>query len=152
MVFLDGLSNSYEFMMTDKSFVFSFDDVEVREREFSITKGGKALALEPKAFRALLFLLHNPQKLISKDELLNSVWGNTAVTEASLTRSIWLVRNVLKEAGDAVVLEPSEAREAVRAAAACFSSVFRAFGAMPPPRYIPPVASTFNAMLPVSAP
>ena len=30
----------------------------------------------------------------------------------------WLVRNVLKEAGDAVVLEPSEAREAVRAAAA----------------------------------
>jgi TolB-like protein/DNA-binding winged helix-turn-helix (wHTH) protein len=95
LVFLDGLSNSYEFMMTDKSFVFSFDDVEVREREFSITKGGKALALEPKAFRALLFLLHNPQKLISKDELLNSVWGNTAVTEASLTRSIWLVRNVL---------------------------------------------------------
>ncbi len=82
-------------MMTDKSFVFTFDDVEVREREFSITKGGRALALEPKAFRALLFLLHNPQKLISKDELLNSVWGNTAVTEASLTRSIWLVRNVL---------------------------------------------------------
>ena len=30
----------------------------------------------------------------------------------------WLVRNVLKEAGDAVVLEPAEAREAVRAAAA----------------------------------
>jgi predicted DNA-binding transcriptional regulator YafY len=30
----------------------------------------------------------------------------------------WLVRNVLKEAGDAVVLEPSEAREAVHAAAA----------------------------------
>jgi proteasome accessory factor C len=29
----------------------------------------------------------------------------------------WLVRNVLKEAGDAVVLEPNEAREAVRAAA-----------------------------------
>ncbi len=29
----------------------------------------------------------------------------------------WLVRNVLKEAGDAVVLEPAEAREAVRAAA-----------------------------------
>ncbi len=30
----------------------------------------------------------------------------------------WLVRNVLKEAGDAVVLEPAEAREAVRLAAA----------------------------------
>src|ERR1700733_151658 len=31
-------------------------------------------------------------------------------------------------------------------------SVFRIFGAMPPPRYIPPVASTFRAILPVSAP
>jgi proteasome accessory factor C len=35
----------------------------------------------------------------------------------------WLVRNVLKEAGDAVVLEPSEAREAVRAAAAEIEAV-----------------------------
>ncbi len=35
----------------------------------------------------------------------------------------WLVRNVLKEAGDAVVLEPAEAREAVRVAAAEIESV-----------------------------
>ncbi len=35
----------------------------------------------------------------------------------------WLVRNVLKEAGDAIVLEPAEAREAVRAAAAEIEAV-----------------------------
>ncbi len=35
----------------------------------------------------------------------------------------WLVRNVLKEAGDAVVLEPIAAREAVRAAAAEIEAV-----------------------------
>jgi len=35
----------------------------------------------------------------------------------------WLVRNVLKEAGDAVVLEPAEAREAVRVAAAEIEAV-----------------------------
>ena len=34
----------------------------------------------------------------------------------------WLVREVVKEAGDAVVLEPAEAREAVREAAARLSS------------------------------
>ena len=81
--------------MGNKSFVFRFDDVEVREREFSLTKAGKALTVEPKGFRALLFLLHNPQKLISKEELLNSVWGDAAVTEGSLTRCIWLLRSVL---------------------------------------------------------
>src|ERR1035441_7468779 len=81
--------------MGNKSFVFRFDDVEVREREVSLTKAGKASTGEPKAFRALLFLLHNPQRLISKEELLNSVWGDAAVTEGSLTRCIWLLRSVL---------------------------------------------------------
>src|SRR5713101_5578761 len=82
-------------MMGNKSFIFRFDDVEVREREFSLVKAGKVLAVEPKAFRALLLLLRNPQKLVSKEELLNSVWGATAVTEGSLTRCIWLLRRLL---------------------------------------------------------
>jgi Tol biopolymer transport system component/DNA-binding winged helix-turn-helix (wHTH) protein len=82
-------------MMANKSFVFRFSDVEVREREFSLIKAGKVLAVEPKAFRVLLLLLRNPQKLISKEELLNSVWGDTAVTDGSLTRCVWLLRRLL---------------------------------------------------------
>ena len=81
--------------MGNKSFVFRFADIEVREREFSLLKAGKVLAVEPKAFRALLLLLHTPQRLISKEELLNSVWGDTAVAEGSLTRCIWLLRRLL---------------------------------------------------------
>jgi len=81
--------------MANKSFVFRFDDFEVREREFTLVKAGQVSTVEPKAFRALLFLLHNPQKLISKEELLNGVWGDAAVTEGSLTRCIWLLRSVL---------------------------------------------------------
>src|SRR6478609_11563730 len=82
-------------MIGNKHNIFRFADVEVREREFSLLKAGKVLAVEPKAFRVLLLLLHNPQKLISKEELLNSVWGDTAVTEGSLTRCIWLLRRQL---------------------------------------------------------
>jgi hypothetical protein len=40
-------------MIVNKSFIFRFDDVEVREREFSLTKAGKVSTVEPKAFRAL---------------------------------------------------------------------------------------------------
>ena len=82
-------------MIGNKSFVFRFADIEVREHEFSLLKAGKVLAVEPKAFRVLLLLLRNPQKLISKEELLNAVWGDTAVTEGSLTRCIWLLRRQL---------------------------------------------------------
>src|SRR6478672_7437940 len=82
-------------MMGNKSFVFRFADIEVREREFSLIKSGEALPVEPKAFRLLLILLRNPQKLITKEELLNAVWGETAVSENSLTRSIALLRRLL---------------------------------------------------------
>src|ERR1700758_1150690 len=82
-------------MMPGKSFVFRFGDVEVREREFTLIKAGEVLAVEPKAFRVLLILLRNPQKLISKEELLNAVWGDASVTENSLTRSIALLRKSL---------------------------------------------------------
>ena len=39
------------------------------------------------------------------------------IVELAFAGTDWLVREVLKEAGDAVVLEPADAREAVLAAA-----------------------------------
>ena len=82
-------------MLGTKASVFHFADIEVREREFCLIRAGHVEAVEPKAFRVLLFLLHNPQKLITKEELLNAVWGETAVSENSLTRSIALLRKLL---------------------------------------------------------
>jgi len=82
-------------MMDSKSFVFRFGDVEVREREFTLTRAGEVLPVQPKIFSVLLFLVHNPQRLITKEELLNAVWGDTAVTESSLTRIIALLRQLL---------------------------------------------------------
>lgn len=81
--------------MAGKSFIFRFADVEVREREFSLMKTGERLAVEPKAFRVLLILLRNPGKLIPKQELLDAVWGDAAVTENSLARAIALLRRLL---------------------------------------------------------
>jgi len=81
--------------MAGKLLVFSFGGIKVREREFAIVKAGEVLPVEPKAFRVLLFLLRNPQKLITKEELLDEVWGDTAVSENSLARSIALLRRLL---------------------------------------------------------
>jgi len=52
-----------------KCFVFNFADVEVREREFLLIKGGERISVEPKAFRVLIFLLRNPGRLVGKDEV-----------------------------------------------------------------------------------
>lgn len=82
-------------MTPSKSFVFRFGDVVVREREFTLIRSGEAFPVQPKIFSVLLFLLHNPQRLITKEELLNAAWGDTAVTESSLTRIIALLRRLL---------------------------------------------------------
>ena len=82
--------------MTDHKFsVFKFEDIEVREREFLLVKGDKALPVEPKAFRVLLFLLQNPRRLVTKDEILSAVWDDCAVSDNSLTRSIATLRRLL---------------------------------------------------------
>jgi eukaryotic-like serine/threonine-protein kinase len=82
-------------MTVSNSFVFRFADVEVHESEFSILRAGQVYAVEPKAFRVLLFLVRNPQRVVTKEELLGAVWGDTAVTENSLTRSILKLRRAL---------------------------------------------------------
>ena len=83
--------------MEAKSRIYSFGEIEANEREFSLVKGSEAIAVEPKAFRVLLVLLRNPGKLVTKDELLDGVWGDTAVTENSLTRAIALLRRLLAD-------------------------------------------------------
>jgi DNA-binding winged helix-turn-helix (wHTH) protein/Tol biopolymer transport system component len=78
-------------------FVFRFADVEVREADFSIKKAGARLPVEPKAFRVLQFLLHHPDCLVRKEELLDAVWGDVAVSENSLTRTVTLLRHLLDD-------------------------------------------------------
>ncbi len=82
-------------MTERKCFVFKFADVEVREREFLLIKAGERIPVEPKAFRVLLYLLRNPGRLIPKDEIVGSVWSDSAVSDNSLTRSIAQLRRVL---------------------------------------------------------
>src|SRR3977135_3514361 len=53
------------------------------------------IPLTPKAFDVLLFLAQNPKRLITKDELLKAVWGDTFVEEGNLTQYISLLRKAL---------------------------------------------------------
>ncbi len=77
--------------------VFRFADLEVHEQELRATRGGHQLDIEPKAFRVLVHLIKHAGHLVSKSDLMDAVWGDTAVTENSLTRAIALLRRVLED-------------------------------------------------------
>jgi DNA-binding winged helix-turn-helix (wHTH) protein len=84
-------------MPVQTKFVFRFADLEVHESELRATRAGRPLDIEPKAFRVLVHLVKHASHLVSKSELIDAVWGDTAVTENSLTRAIALLRRVLED-------------------------------------------------------
>jgi len=57
--------------------------------------------------------------------VVEELTDGAVIVELSYAGTDWLVREVLKEAGDAAVLEPADAREAVRAALARLSGTAR---------------------------
>jgi DNA-binding response OmpR family regulator len=55
--------------------VYVFADVIVDFPKTQITRGGEKITVTPKEFKTLEFLAKNAQRVISRDELLNEVWG-----------------------------------------------------------------------------
>jgi TolB-like protein/DNA-binding winged helix-turn-helix (wHTH) protein len=53
------------------------------------------ISLTPKAFDVLLFLVQNPKRLVTKEELLQAVWGATFVEEGNLKQHISHLRKAL---------------------------------------------------------
>jgi DNA-binding response OmpR family regulator len=55
--------------------IYFFADVMVDFSKSEITRGGEKIAVTPKEFKTLQFFARNAQRVISRDELLNQVWG-----------------------------------------------------------------------------
>jgi len=55
--------------------VISFGDVTVDFSRMELTRAGQATSLTKKEFETLRFLWRNPERVISRQELLNEVWG-----------------------------------------------------------------------------
>ena len=55
------------------------------------------VTLSRRAFDVLLYLVQNPGKVVSRDELLKNVWPDTFVDEHSLEQSISVLRRALEE-------------------------------------------------------
>ena len=52
-----------------------FGDVEVDMERLLVTRRGKAVNLTPTEFRLLRYLVSNPNRPFSRDELIEAVWG-----------------------------------------------------------------------------
>lgn len=77
--------------------IFCFDRFQADDIAFRLTADGVPVSLEPKALRLLLYLIQNRGRLVRKQELLDAIWLDAAVSESALTRSVGLLRKALED-------------------------------------------------------
>ena len=65
-----------------------------------LVRAGEPVALVPKALETLLALIEHRDRVLTKDELLQRIWGDTVVEEGGLTRNISILRKALGEKPD----------------------------------------------------
>jgi len=55
--------------------VFTFDGISVDFTKMEVNRNGELVVLTAQEFKTLKFLMQNAERVISRDELLNEVWG-----------------------------------------------------------------------------
>ncbi len=82
---------------------FTFNEFRLDLARGCLFRNGEEIKLRPKSFDTLKHLVENSGRLISKDELFEAVWPDTAVTDDSLVQCLIEVRRALGEDGQRIV-------------------------------------------------
>ena len=83
----------------DDAVQFHFSDhvLDVRLRE--LTRGGESVAVEPQVFDLLVHLIENRDHVVTKDDLIETVWDGRIVSESTLTSRINAARRAVGDSG-----------------------------------------------------
>jgi len=79
--------------------LIDFGGFRLDRRAGQLTSDGTPIALRPKTWAVLQYLVNRAGVLVTKDDLLDAVWTDTSITEAVLNKSIGELRRAL---GDSV--------------------------------------------------
>src|SRR5262245_5365620 len=81
----------------DSGCIYEIGSFTVLPDERRLLFDGKQIALTPKAFDILLILIQHSGHVLEKKEIMDQIWPDTFVEEASLTQNIFILRKALGE-------------------------------------------------------
>ena len=79
--------------------IYRFEDFELDPARFELRKAGTPVAAEPQVLSLLLLLVSNPDRLVSKDEIIEKIWNNRIVSEAAVAARVKSARKALDDNG-----------------------------------------------------
>ena len=77
--------------------VYEFGPFRVDPEKETLFRAGESVPLTPKTFQILLVLIRNSNEVVTKDDLMKTVWPDTFVEEANLSRNVFMLRKALGE-------------------------------------------------------
>jgi DNA-binding winged helix-turn-helix (wHTH) protein len=80
--------------------VLRFADFEIDVAQRELRRGGEIVHTEPQVFDLLLHLVRHRQRIVGKDELIETIWNGRIVSEAALSSRIRAVRKAIGDNGD----------------------------------------------------
>jgi pimeloyl-ACP methyl ester carboxylesterase len=79
--------------------VHRFGEHEIDLARFEVRAGGDRVPVEPQVFDVLAYLAEHRDRVVTKDELLDAVWGDRFVSESALTSRIKAARQAVGDSG-----------------------------------------------------
>lgn len=83
--------------------IYSFDEFRLDLTRGSLFRGTLEINLRRKSFELLKYLTENQGRLVSKDELIEAVWNETAVTDDSLVQCLKDIRRALGDDAQQII-------------------------------------------------
>jgi TolB-like protein len=93
-------------------FCFADQTLDTERRE--LYRGSETIAVEPQVFDLLIYLMENRDRVVSKDDLIASVWGGRIVSDSTLTSRINAARKAVGDSGEDQKLIRTIARKGLR--------------------------------------
>jgi DNA-binding winged helix-turn-helix (wHTH) protein len=93
-------------------FDFSGYSLDIDRRE--LRRGPNLVEIEPQVFDLLVYLIENRERVVSKDDLIASVWGGRIVSESTLTSRITAARKAVGDTGAEQALIRTVSRKGIR--------------------------------------
>ncbi|MDJ0654452.1 MAG: winged helix-turn-helix domain-containing protein [Xanthomonadales bacterium] len=76
---------------------YRFEDFVVDLEAWKLLRSGTEVHLEPTVLKLLAYLIQHRDRLVTKDELMATVWGDTVVSDSALTKAVARARKALDE-------------------------------------------------------
>jgi eukaryotic-like serine/threonine-protein kinase len=77
--------------------LYEFGPFRVDPEKETLLRAGEPIPLTPKTFQILLVLIRHSNEVVTKDDLMKSVWPDTFVEEANLSQHVFKLRKALGE-------------------------------------------------------